>query len=301
MTDSKPIDLLEAGTRAPAAATKKGNGKTEPLPKLVPMSFAKGEIIPPRQWIVPHWIPDGTITLIQGNGGDGKTPLVQQLLTGCAASISWIGQPVKGCTTLGFFTEDTERDLKERQASINTIYDLEVASSKMHLFPRLGLENELVVFDGSGKPQLTPFFHQIREAALDYRAGLIVLDVLVDLFGGDEIRRRQVRAFLRPLLGLGAELPTAIVLTSHVSQAGIQSGGGHSGSTDWSNASRSRLYLTQQGLTPMCACLPARKQTSPPLATRLSCAGKTASWSLKACRASSAGRSKPFSWRCSTR
>ena len=32
-------------------------------------------------------------------------------------------------------------------------------------------------------------------------------------------------------------------MTAHVSQAGIKSDGGHSGSTDWSNGPRGRLYL----------------------------------------------------------
>lgn len=73
-----------------------------------------------------------------------------------------------------------------------------------------------------------------------------MLDVLVDLFGGDEIRRR-LRAFMRPLLGMAADLNAAVVITTHVSQAGIQSGGGHSGTTDWSNAARSRLYRTRPG------------------------------------------------------
>jgi hypothetical protein len=34
-------------------------------------------------------------------------------------------------------------------------------------------------------------------------------------------------------------------MTTHVSQSGIRSDGGHSGSTDWSNAARSRLYLNR--------------------------------------------------------
>ena len=50
---------------------------------------------------------------------------------------------------------------------------------------------------------------------------------------------------MRPLLGMAADLNAAVVITTHVSQAGIQSGGGHSGSTDWSNAARSRLYLNR--------------------------------------------------------
>jgi RecA-family ATPase len=234
--------LVEGAEAKLASESAKGN---EPLPKLVPLRFIKGEEIPPREWIAPHWIPKGTLTLVQGNGGDGKTPLVQQLLTSCASGSGWIALPVKECTTAGFFTEDTERDLKERQAAINANYCLEETPAKMHLFPRLGQENELVEFDKGGNPRLTPFFHQVREAAFDLHAGLVVLDVLVDLFGGDEIRRRQVRAFMRPLLGLAADLNAGVVLTAHVSQAGIQSGGGHSGSTDWSNAARSRLYLNR--------------------------------------------------------
>ena len=224
----------------------KGNGVDEaPLPKLIPLEFVKGEIIPPREWIALHWIPKATVTLVQGNGGDGKTPLMQQLQTSCAAELPWIGLMVEECISIGVYTEDKDRDLKERQAAINAAYCLEETPSNMHLFPRLGLENELVEFDGAGKPKLTKFFHQVHEAAFDLHAGLVVLDVLVDLFGGDEIRRRQVRAFMRPLLGMAADLNAAVVITTHVSQAGIQSGGGHSGSTDWSNAARSRLYLNR--------------------------------------------------------
>ena len=227
------------------AESAKGNGADEPLPKLVPIRFVKGEVIPPREWIALHWIPKGTVTLVQGNGGDGKTPLMQQLQSSCAAALPWIGLNVEECASVGFYTEDKERDLKERQVAINAAFCLTETPSNMHLFPRLGLENELIEFDRAGNPKLTKFYHQVHEAAFDYHAGLIVLDVLVDLFGGDEIRRRQVRAFMRPLLGLAADLDAAVVITSHVSQAGIQSGGGHSGSTDWSNAARSRLYLNR--------------------------------------------------------
>jgi RecA-family ATPase len=97
----------------------------------------------------------------------------------------------------------------------------------MHLFPRADEENELVVFDRAGKPTLTPFYHQVRESALDLHARLIALDVVVDLFGGDEINRREVRAFMRPLNRLAREINGAVALTSHLSQAGIKSASSH--------------------------------------------------------------------------
>jgi RecA-family ATPase len=231
----------------------------KPLPKLVPIRFVEGEIPKPREWIVHDgWIPTRKVTLLQGDGGDGKTPLVQQLLSSCATALPWLGLRVEECTGLGFFTEDEDRDIRLRQVDIDASYGQHCASTgKMHLFPRVDEDNELVVFDNRGKPSLTPFYRQVRESALDLRARLIALDIAVDLFGGDEISRRHVRGFMRPLGALAREIDGAVVMTAHVSQAGIKSDGGHSGSTDWSNGPRGRLYLgrprlkTERRPTPM--------------------------------------------------
>jgi hypothetical protein len=236
------------GAQAPSAdvgGTRAETPYDKPLPKLVPIRFVEGEIPKPREWIVHDgWIPTRKVTLLQGDGGDGKTPLVQQLLSSCATALPWLGLRVEECTGLGFFTEDEDRDIRLRQADIDASYGQHCASTgKMHLFPRVDEDNELVVFDNRGKPSLTPFYRQVRESALDLRARLIALDIAVDLFGGDEISRRHVRGFMRPLGALAREIDGAVVMTAHVSQAGIKSDGGHSGSTDWSNGPRGRLYL----------------------------------------------------------
>ena len=153
---------------------------------------------------------------------------------------------VEECASVGFYTKDEERDIKERQAAIDAAYGLACSETgKMHLFPRGGDENELVVFDRARRPVLTNFYHQVCEAAFDLRARLVVLDVAVDLFGGNEITRVEVRAFFRPLFLLARNINGAVVMTAHVSQAGIRSDGGHSASTDWSNAARSRHYLNR--------------------------------------------------------
>jgi RecA-family ATPase len=247
MTDDALFTSTAYQPTETSAETKKSNGAEEPLPKLVPLRFVKGEEIPPREWIVHDgWIPTRKTTLLQGDGGDGKTPLMQQLQSSCATKLPWLGLRVEECVSIGVYTEDEEQDLKQRQTAIDAVYGQHCASTgKMHLFPRAGEENELVVFDRSGKPTLTPFYHQVRESALDLKSRLVVLDVAVDLFGGDEINRRQVRAFMRPLNALAREIDGAVAMTSHVSQAGIKSDGGHSASTDWSNASRTRLYLSR--------------------------------------------------------
>ena len=248
--DDERLDFLTPEERAAFISSvspdkPNGGGDGTELPPLIPIRFVEGEDIPPRGWIVHDgWIPTRKTTSIQGDGGDGKTTLAQQLQSSCATALPWLGLRVEECVSIGFYTEDEDLDLKLRQADIDASYGQHCASTgKMHLFPRADEENELVVFDRAGAPKLTSFYRQVRETALDLLARLIVLDVAVDLFGGDEINRRQVRAFFRHLNTLAREIDGAVVLTSHLSQAGIKSDGGHSGSTDWSNAVRSRAYL----------------------------------------------------------
>jgi RecA-family ATPase len=64
------------------------------------------------------------------------------------------------------------------------------------------------------------------------------------LFGGEEIKRGQVRQFIGMLRKPAIDLDMAVLLLSHPSIQGMQSGTGSSGSTAWNNSVRSRLYLT---------------------------------------------------------
>jgi RecA-family ATPase len=81
------------------------------------------------------------------------------------------------------------------------------------------------------------------------------------MFGGDECVRTQVRQFINLLKGLARKHNCAILLLAHPSLTGMNTGTGLSGSTDWNNGVRSRLYhrwaaplgvgrpaLTQRGL-----------------------------------------------------
>jgi RecA-family ATPase len=55
------------------------------------------------------------------------------------------------------------------------------------------------------------------------------------VFGGDEINRSQVRKFVSMLRGLAIEYDCAVLLLSHPSLTGPNSGTGTSGSTAWNN------------------------------------------------------------------
>ena len=217
------------------------------LPKLVPHTFVQGKVLPPREWVVPGWVPMNKVTLLQGDGGDGKTLLMRQLQASTALREPWVGLPCEEVVSCGFYTEDDDYDVEEGQAALDAHYGKFVAGSgKMFVFERDGEENELIRFAGrERRAEPTKFYRQVRETVLDLKARLTTLDVAVDLYGGNEIVRTEVRALFRLVKGLCKEMNGAAVMSMHVSQSGIKTGGGHSGSTDWSNAARSRLYLNR--------------------------------------------------------
>ena len=114
-----------------------------PRPKLEPVFTFKlsGKPVPVREWLVRGWIPRRTVTLIQGDGGLGKTSLFQQLQTSCAIGAPWIGLHVEQCVSIGVYTEDEQRDLEIRQAAINAAYGCDYTqTSGMIWFPRASLD-----------------------------------------------------------------------------------------------------------------------------------------------------------------
>ena len=113
----------------------------------------------------------------------------------------------------------------------------------MQWLSRVGENSLMMTFDRDDVGTATEFFQQVHNAAQDFGAGLIVLDSLHDLFGGNENNRPQARQFIGLLRTMALDNDGAVVLTAHPSLTGISSGSGTSGSTAWHNAVRSRLYL----------------------------------------------------------
>jgi RecA-family ATPase len=91
----------------------------------------------------------------------------------------------------------------------------------------------------------TGLYDALLRKATAFGAQLVVIDTAADTFDGNEIIRREVRAFLGILHRLAMAINGAVILCAHPSQAGMNSGRGDSGSTAWHNSVRSRLYLTR--------------------------------------------------------
>ena len=232
----------EAGQRDEKQAQRGGDTASSLI--LIDPATLHGIPVPPRQWLVPDWIPIARATSLYGAGGEGKTLLAQMLATACAIGKPWLGLPVRQCNSLLLFAEDDLDEMHRRQADINLYYGCTFAEiSAMRWLPRLGDDNSLMVFE-NGRARHTPLFDQLLTAAVDHHAELVITDTLADVFPGNENDRSQARQFAQAALGHIARTTGAASLTlAHPSLTGSANGSTGSGSTGWKGTFRSQLYL----------------------------------------------------------
>jgi RecA-family ATPase len=214
----------------------------------------EGLPIPEREWCVPDYIPANTVTMLSGDGGQGKSLLALQLAVGRALSREWIGLLPEPGRTLVLSAEDDADEMHRRLDDIRKFYSASwVELSDIRLVDLVGADTILgELIKGQIKP--TKMYDALDAYMVDFKPSLVTLDVLADMFGGDECIRAQVRQFINLLKGLARKHHCAILLLSHPSLTGMNTGTGLSGSTDWHNAVRSRAYLqtprTEEGATP---------------------------------------------------
>lgn len=208
----------------------------------------QGQKARPREWVVEGYIPKSEVTLLMGGGGTGKSLSMLQLQTAMALNASWLGLTTKPGRSLGIYCEDKRDELHRRQEDLNRYYLCDHNElGDMLLWPRSTHDGALLMtFDNRDQGVRTKFATALVDALKQHRPELLILDTLADFFGGNENSRGQVTQFLRLLSHIAEKMHLAIVVCGHPSASGIQSGEGSSGSTAWSNAVRSRLYLHRE-------------------------------------------------------
>lgn len=219
----------------------------EPKSSLNVVSLAdfEGTPVPERRWIVEGLVPDRTVTDLSGDGGTGKSLLALQLAIAMSAGRGWLGYvPVAG-RVLYLSAEDELDELRRRAKAIlarellteGALQQLRIADLTM------SSSTELAVLGPDRSLLMTQLFDQVRDEVASWRPKLVILDTRADVFGGNEIDRVQVRKFVRALRHICLEYDLAVLMLSHPSVTGMNSGTGQSGSTAWGNSVRSRLYL----------------------------------------------------------
>lgn len=201
--------------------------------------------VPEREWLVPDLIPAGTVTLLTGDGGTGKSLLALQLAVACTLGKHWLGRSVAAGRALFLSAEDDEAELHRRLCDVVAAEGAELGDlDNLILRSFAGEDALLATLDmRSGALRASELLRELDAFLADQPPVVLVLDTLADLFGGNENDRTQARQFVGLLRGLAMRHQCAVLLLAHPSLSGIQSGAGTSGSTGWSNSVRSRLYL----------------------------------------------------------
>jgi RecA-family ATPase len=200
---------------------------------------------PERKWIVEDVIPDETLTFESGEGGIGKTTLALQLAVAMRTDGYWLGMKVTQGPVLFVTSEDYRKDVN---LSLRAILKAEHKSlahcPDLHILPLADRDACLAAPSTKlGAIAATPLWHALVRVVERRKPRLVIFDALADLFGGEENSRRHVRGFIVLLKRLAIQHNLAVLLIAHPSLTGMNTGSGLSGSTDWHNGPRARLYF----------------------------------------------------------
>jgi RecA-family ATPase len=210
----------------------------------------EGVPVPPRRWFARNRIPMREVTGLGGDGGIGKTQVALQAAGRCATSAcDWLGAPLMEVGPSVFFTaEEPANEVHFRLDCIREHHKLTWADLA-NVHPICTVEHPEIdpILAGfvkdTGKVEPTKTFHWLSEMVMDTKSKLICIEAASDVFDVDEIVRAHAKACVRLLQGLAIKADAAVLLLFHPSLSGITSGRGTSGSTQWNNTMRSRLFF----------------------------------------------------------
>ena len=235
-----------AVSRPKGAANGKGPDSAHApivLPFVRASSFA-GKVVPARQWFVPDIIPDGVVTLFGGDGGVGKSTLIQQLAVCAVGGREWLGLMPETGPVIFITAEDDLDELQRRLVDIAAGLGVDLAAlDDLHLCSIAGWDAVMGVPDRAGQIVATPLWEAVLKQIEEIKPRAVVLEMLSDIFGGEENIRRQVRQFMGIIRKPAIKGQFAVIVPMHPSNDGLRSGSGASGSTAWNGSARARLYL----------------------------------------------------------
>lgn len=202
---------------------------------------------PRREWLIEKCFTKGSVALVAGDGGIGKSLLLQQMLTAACLGLPWLGLQTAPGRGLFFACEDDDDELRRRERSICRALNRDVEDvleGGLDIFGRVSRDNVLSRLDRkSWSMEPTELFARVAKYARDHGVTYIVIDTATQTFAGNQNDEQQVSQFINQMRQLAILIQGVVILTKHPSLSGRASGTGESGNTAWHNSVRSRLYL----------------------------------------------------------
>jgi hypothetical protein len=199
----------------------------------------------PRIWHLPDWMPGDDVTGFWADGGTGKTNIGMQMGYCTASCMPFLGMPIRAGGAIYFTAEEhnDEFDFRAHQIANGIIVPEEATRHPFEVVSGAGEDALLCRFSKVGVLEPTPLWRELVERIGDLKCAFVGIDPAADVYGGNEIDRAQVRAFINMLRKPAIEHKCAILLAGHASVDGLKTGRGYSGSTAWHNSVRARWYF----------------------------------------------------------
>jgi DNA polymerase len=219
---------------------------SRPAMPFIDMSNWDWEPVPEQPYTVPDRVPLHEVAMFYGEGAAGKSTICLHL---CAAHVlgrDWLGvAPAQGPAVF-IDAEDGDIPIHRRLAAIREHYGVtfdDMIKAGLHLVSLAGRDAVLATASRSGKIEPTSLYKELMDIAGDLRPKMITIASLANVYAGSEIDRSQVQQFTSLLTRVAQTAGGSVTQIAHPSLAGINTGTGLSGSTQWHNAVRARFYL----------------------------------------------------------
>ena len=172
-----------------------------------------GKEISTRPWHVEPLVPSRVVTLLQGDGGTGKSILALQLAVSTVTGRKWLGQDVRRGNALYLSAEDDQGELHRRLDGICA--DLGIGFDDLpglKIVDVTGADAVMASADRNGRLLPTPRWQEFERLSSAWEPALIVVDNLADVFAGEENSRPQARQFIAQLQGCAARCDASLML-----------------------------------------------------------------------------------------
>jgi RecA-family ATPase len=141
-----------------------------------------------------------------GDGEVGKSTAALQLSVAGAAGKQWFGMTPKPGPVVFLCAEDDADELQRRIEAIAENYGVGLADlGELHLIPLAGKDAVLATASKPGVIAATAVFCGLEAIVKRVKPRLVVLDVLADLFAGNEVNRSEARQFIGLLPGMAID------------------------------------------------------------------------------------------------
>ena len=194
---------------------------------------------PPRDWVLENTIPGGSVTVIAGAGGSGKTYLMLDLsVQSAAGGLRFLGMRLNGGSTCIVSAEDRMSDYQSRLYALHRRYAeyltrsgktlKEIAkllkereerlAANLHILPAVGIDLHLIAMTGGSVHQSVDLDVLIAKLKDVPGLRLIILDPLARLHGLDENSNGVMTAAISAAERIATETGAAVLVVHHVSK-----------------------------------------------------------------------------------